>query len=94
MRTAELAHQSPDRLAHGRLDEVELHQSRPLAEMAGFTVSASGHFQMSTEGPQRDAARAVEPGVRHSYLLPVIGFACGDTRPRPEAWKDAGSLAA
>src|SRR5437773_10980872 len=53
MRTAELAHQRPDGLAHGGLDEVELHQSRSLAEMAGFAVSVIGRFSDVHRGPEK-----------------------------------------
>ena len=44
MRTAKPAHQSPDGLALGRLDEVALLQSRPLAEMADVSLF---HFGLS-----------------------------------------------
>src|SRR5436190_1364622 len=48
LRTPELAHQSANRFAHRREDEVELSRfSRP--EMAGFALSINACFHLSTE---------------------------------------------
>src|SRR4030095_15001934 len=44
MRAAQLAHQSPDGLAHRAAGEVELHWSRPPQTIAGFAPSINCRF--------------------------------------------------
>ena len=42
VRAAQLAHEDPDRLAHGGGHEVDLHRSRPCSINGGFEVSING----------------------------------------------------
>ena len=50
VRTAQLAHQSPDRLAHRGGRRSRTHWSRSPAEMAGFAVSINGRFSAVHRG--------------------------------------------
>ena len=50
MRTTELAHQSPDRLARGGGHEVELTGLGPLGKWPVLTCRLMAGFQLSTEG--------------------------------------------